>query len=208
MLTLDDKGILIVMSGPSGAGKGTLCAALREKLPLALSVSATTRNPREGEIDGVNYFFLTKEDFQEKINNNGFIEWAEVYGNYYGTPKSYVEEMLNAGKNVMLEIDTQGAANVKQNMPGAVSIFIMPPSYRELERRLRGRGTEAEEQIQKRLSCAIDEINTMSAYDYVIINDDIENAVDAIIAIITAERCRTNRNVTMPKVFVSEKECD
>ncbi len=208
MVTLDNKGVLIVMSGPSGAGKGTLCAALKEKLPMALSISATTRQPRDGEVDGVNYFFLSKDAFEEKIKNDGFIEWAEVYGNYYGTPKAYVEEMLGSGKNVMLEIDTQGAANVKKNMPDAVLIFIMPPSYKELESRLRGRGTEQEEQIQKRLSCAIDEINAMSCYDYVIINDDIDKAVNDIVAIVTTQRFNVNRNLNMPSIFAAEKECD
>lgn len=208
MVTLDNKGVLIVMSGPSGAGKGTLCAALKEKLPMALSISATTRQPRDGEVDGVNYFFLSKDAFEEKIKNDGFIEWAEVYGNYYGTPKAYVEEMLGSGKNVMLEIDTQGAANVKKNMPDAVLIFIMPPSYKELESRLRGRGTEQEEQIQKRLSCAIDEINAMSGYDYVIINDDIDKAVNDIVAIVTTQRFNVNRNLNMPSIFAAEKECD
>ena len=208
MLTHDTKGILLVMSGPSGAGKGTLCAHLREQIPVALSNSATTRAPRKGEQEGVNYFFMTQDEFKQKIQEDGFIEWAKVYDNYYGTPRKYVEDMLDAGQNVMLEIDPQGAKSVKLRIPDAVLVFIMPPSYKELERRIRGRGTETEEQIEKRLSCAVGEINTLAAYDYVIINADIQAAVDNLKAIIAAERCKVSRNTSLPSTFILEKDSE
>ena len=204
----DQKGVLIVMSGPSGAGKGTLCAHLREQISMELSISATTRQPRPGEVEGKNYFFLTREEFKKKIHEDGFIEWAEVYGNYYGTPRKYVEDMLLDGKNVMLEIDPQGAKSVKLSIPDAVLVFIMPPSYKELERRIRGRGTETEEQMTRRLSCAVSEINTLAAYDYVIINDDIDVAVENLKSIISAERCKVARNATLPRKFILEKDCE
>ncbi len=208
MLTHDHRGVLLVMSGPSGAGKGTLCAHLREQISVALSISATTRAPRAGEKEGVNYFFLSEEEFKQKIKEDGFIEWAKVYDNYYGTPRKYVEEMLEAGKNVMLEIDPQGAKSVKLRIPDAVLVFIMPPSYKELERRIRGRGTETEEQIEKRLSCAVGEINTLAAYDYVIINADIQEAVNNLKAIIAAERCKVSRNTSLPTTFILEKDSE
>lgn len=208
MLTHDTKGILLVMSGPSGAGKGTLCAHLREQIPVALSISATTRAPRKGEQEGVNYFFMTQDEFKQKIQEDGFIEWAKVYDNYYGTPRKYVEDMLDAGQNVMLEIDPQGAKSVKLRIPDAVLVFIMPPSYKELERRIRGRGTETEEQIEKRLSCAVGEINTLAAYDYVIINADIQAAVDNLKAIIAAERCKVSRNTSLSSTFILEKDSE
>lgn len=208
MLTHNSKGLLVVMSGPSGAGKGTLCAHLRQQIPLALSISATTRSPREGEKEGVNYFFLTKEAFKQKIADDGFIEWAKVYDNYYGTPRDYVERMLDEGRDVMLEIDPQGAKSVKLCIPDAVLVFVMPPSFKELERRIRGRGTETKEQIEKRLSCAVGEINTLAAYDYVIINDDIDIAVDNLKAIIAAERCSVSRNTGIPKTFILEKDSE
>ena len=204
-----DRGILIVISGPSGAGKGTICKALLEKRDdLYLSVSATTREPRKGEVHGVNYYFKTKEEFIEKVKENDFLEWAEVYGNFYGTPRKYVEEQLAAGKNVMLEIDPQGAKSVKLTMPDAVLVFVMPPSYKELERRIRGRATETEEQIVKRLSCAVSEINTLAAYDYVIINDDIDVAVESLKSIIEAERCKVSRNTSLPSTFILEKDSE
>ncbi len=208
MLTHDKKGILLVMSGPSGAGKGTLCAHLRQQIPVALSVSATTRAPRKGEQEGVNYFFMTQEAFKQKIQEDGFIEWARVYDNYYGTPRKYVEDLLASGQDVMLEIDPQGAKSVKLRNPDAVLVFIMPPSYKELERRIRGRGTETEEQIEKRLSCAVGEINTLAAYDYVIINADIQTAVDNLKAILEAERCKVSRNTSIPTTFIVDKESE
>lgn len=206
MLEHKKEGILIVMSGPSGAGKGTLCKCLREQISVEYSISATTRSPRSGEIEGVNYFFLDRSEFEQRIKEDGFIEWAEVYGNYYGTPKEYVEHMLMLGQDVMLEIDPQGAKAVKKQMPDAVLVFIMPPSFNELENRIRGRGTENEEQIITRLSCAINEINTLDAYDYVIVNDNIDDAVKDLRAIINAEKCHVSRNKAISEQFVLEKE--
>ena len=194
MTKINKKGILIVISGPSGAGKGTICEALLDKHDdLYLSVSATTREPRKGEIHGVNYYFLTKEEFEQKISENDFLEWAEVHGNYYGTPKSNVDEMLNAGKNVILEIDIQGALKIKENSEDGVFIFILPPSMEELKKRIINRGSETQESLMRRFSSAYQEINYISKYNYGVINDTVENAVQKVENIICAERCRVDR---------------
>lgn len=206
MLTHKKEGILIVLSGPSGAGKGTLCNHLRKQINLEYSISATTREPRPGETDGVDYFFMTREEFRNKISADGFLEWAEVYGNYYGTPIDYINKMIEAGHDVMVEIDPQGAKQVKLKNSKAVLVFIMPPSYDELEKRIRGRGTETEEQITRRLGGALSEINTLTAYDYVIVNDDIAEAVWDLRTIINAEKCRVERNSKIPKQFRDAKE--
>jgi guanylate kinase len=185
------QGVLLVISGPSGTGKGTVCGRLRERLPhLAYSVSATTRAPRAGERDGVNYFFLTKEEFQSRIERGEFLEWAEVYGNYYGTPRSYVERMLSSGRDVLLEIDTQGAMQVKANYPAGVFVFLLPPTLEELGRRITCRGTEIEEERRRRLSAARNEIAQIRNYDYLVINDTVQEAVAKIEAILVAERAR------------------
>ena len=188
------KGLLVVVSGPSGAGKGTICQALLEKTPLAYSVSATTRKPRAGEVDGVNYHFLSVEAFEEMIEKDGLLEWAKVYDNYYGTPLKKVEEKLAAGEDILLEIDTQGAMKVREKFPEGVYIFILPPSLAELERRLRGRDTETEDVLQKRLAAAIDEIEAGKCYKYVVTNDEVDGAVDAVCAILAAERRLVARN--------------
>lgn len=206
MLGHKKEGLLLVMSGPSGAGKGTLCAKLREEIELNYSISATTRAPRTGEVDGVNYFFMTKEEFQKKIETGGFLEWAEVYDNYYGTPIDYIKEVTQAGKDVMVEIDPQGAKQVKLKMPEAVLIFIMPPSFKELEKRIRGRATEKEAEIRKRLGNAINEIKTLSVYDYVIVNDDLLEAVHDLRSIINSEKCKVMRNRKLPEEFNRDKE--
>ncbi|MDS0524950.1 guanylate kinase [Clostridium sp. SHJSY1] len=191
---MNKKGVLIVISGPSGAGKGTICKALLEKHEnLYLSVSATTREPRNGEIHGVNYYFLTKDEFRKKIESNDFLEWAEVYGNYYGTPKSNVEEMLNEGKNVILEIDIQGALRVKENCEDGVFIFILPPSMEELKQRIINRGSETPESLMRRFASAYQEINYISKYNYGVINDKVEDAVKKIENILAAEECRVDR---------------
>ena len=180
----NNKGLLIVISGPSGAGKGTICKALLEKRDdLFISVSATTRSPRAGEVDGVNYHFLTKEDFISKVESNDFLEYAEVHGNMYGTPKFKVEEMLAEGKNVILEIDIQGA----------LFIFILPPSMEELKQRIIKRGSETEESLMTRFKNAYQEINYVSKYNYAVVNDEVDTAVNKIEGIIAAEKCRVDR---------------
>ena len=188
------KGLLVVVSGPSGAGKGTICQALLEKTPFAYSVSATTRKPRAGEVDGESYYFLSVEAFEEMIEKDELLEWAKVYDNYYGTPLKKVEEKLAAGEDILLEIDTQGAMKVREKFPEGVYIFILPPSLAELERRIRGRDTETEEVLQKRLAAAIDEIEAGKCYKYVVTNDEVDGAVDAVCAILAAERRLVSRN--------------
>ena len=171
-------GKLFVISGSSGVGKGTVIKEFLKKHPdFKLSVSCTTRTPREGEVDGINYFFLTRDEFKQCIERDEFLEWAEFSGNMYGTQKAYVERKLNEGKNLILEIDTQGALKVKSIMPEAQLIFILPPSVEELEARLRGRHTETEEAIQKRLETVKSEMKNAEHFDYKIVNDSIENAV-------------------------------
>ena len=172
------KGNLYIIAGCSGVGKGTLLKLFLERNPnIKLSISATTRTPRDGETDGVNYFFISKEDFKKSVENDEFLEWAEFSGNFYGTKKSFVEKTLAKGIDLILEIEVQGAKQVKEKMPEATSIFIMPPSLEELETRLRGRHTENEEAIQKRLHQVNREIEAGSHFDYKIVNDKIEQAL-------------------------------
>ena len=173
------KGTLFVFSGPSGVGKGTLNAKLFAEFgdQIAFSVSATTRAPREGEIDGKHYFFISRQEFENRIANNDFLEYAQFAGNCYGTPKSYVLSLLEQGKNVLLEIEVQGAMQVMERMPECVSIFVLPPSFEELERRLRGRGTESEEKVRARLETARGEIAYAPRYQYQIVNgEDVDAA--------------------------------
>ena len=172
---------LYVISGSSGVGKGTVIKEFLNKHPdFKLSISCTTRSKREGEVDGVNYFFLSQEEFKNCIDNNEFLEWAEFSGNHYGTKKAFVEKCLSRGENLILEIDTKGALNVKKIMPEAHLIFIAPPSIEELEARLRGRHTETEEAIQKRLASIKSEIENSKHYDFIVVNDTVENAVKQI----------------------------
>jgi len=201
-----DKGNLIVISGPSGTGKGTVCKQLlEEKREIAYSVSATTRKPREGEVDGINYYFLAKNDFEKMIQAQELLEWAEVYGNYYGTPLKKIKEKLAEGKDVLLEIDTQGAMNVKKKFPKGVYIYIVPPSLTELSRRIRGRGTDSQDSIMKRLKAASAEIKIGKSYEYVVVNDTVANAVRQIAAIVIAEHCKTERNLTLLRELEQEK---
>lgn len=188
------RGLLIIISGPSGAGKGTICKSFMERNEnVALSVSATTRSPRTGEVEGFNYYFMSKEKFKEKIASNDFLEYAEVYDNYYGTPKSNVEEILESGKDVILEIDIQGALKVKENTEEGVFIFVLPPSMEELKQRIINRGSETQESLMKRFKSAYKEINYISKYNYAVVNDEVENAVQKLEAIISAEKCRVDR---------------
>lgn len=177
------RGVLFVFSGPSGVGKGTLKAKLFEEFAdrIAYSVSATTRGPREGEVDGKDYFFISRQEFERRVKTNEFLEHAEFAGNCYGTPRAYVEKLLDSGMNVVLEIDVQGALQVMKSMPECVSVFILPPSFEELEHRLRGRGTETEEKVRERLETAKRELPYAPQYDYQIVNGgDIEAAYQSL----------------------------
>lgn len=188
------KGLLIVVTGPSAVGKGTICRALLAEAPhIRFSVSYTTRPIRPGETDGVEYFFLSKEEFLKRIEAGELLEWAEVYGHYYGTPRSYVEEVTNQGHDVILDIDRVGARAVREHYPGAVSVFVIPPSLEALRERIAARGTESPEAVERRLSEAPQWIREGLTYDYVIVNDDLTRAVQQLKAIILAEKARTVR---------------
>ncbi|MBR6711744.1 MAG: guanylate kinase [Selenomonadaceae bacterium] len=189
------RGLLIVVSGASGTGKGTVCKKILADLPeVAYSISATTRKPRPGEIDGKEYYFLSVDEFKAWIAEEKFLEYAEVYGNFYGTPLNKIEERLNRGEDILLEIDVQGALNVKRKCPDGVYIFLLPPSLEELKSRIEGRGTENPESLSRRLKNAVAEIKIGLEYDYVVVNDTIDNAAEQIKAILTAERLKVARN--------------
>ena len=193
------RGTLLVLSGPSGTGKGTVCGVVRDHLGDAVrySISATTRKPRTGEEHGREYFFFSKEEFEALRDQNGFLEWAQVYDNYYDTPRAFVEEVLASGKDCILEIDPQGALQVREATDEAVLVFIAPPSLEELRNRLTGRGTESAQEVEKRLSCAESELGYRDKYDYIIINDDVETAAAKMEAILLAEKCRSARNMDL-----------
>ncbi len=185
---MSKKGLLIVLSGPSGCGKGTVLKRVLEKSPnTVISVSATTRLPREGEMEGKHYFFCTRAEFEQKSAEDACLEYAEDSGNYYGTPKAWVEEHRDMGQNVVLEIEVQGGKQIIERCPDAVSVFLTSPSMEELERRLRGRGTETEEKIRARLERAVWELTQVDAYRYLIVNDEVEKAADRLIDIIELE---------------------
>lgn len=189
-----NKGTLFVVTGPSGAGKGTVLSRVFEQIDkLHFSVSATTRAPREGEVDGVNYHFMTKEQFEDLIEQDRFLEHAQYVGNYYGTPMAPVEKKLGHGIDVLLEIEVQGALKVMEKCPDAVSVFIAPPSLDELACRLRGRGTETEETVSKRLNTATWECGQMSKYQYIVVNDVVDTAVEKLCSIILATRCKSEK---------------
>ena len=190
------KGLLIVISGASGTGKGTVCKELlaREQ-GVAYSVSATSRAPREGEMDGREYYFRTREEFEAMIAAGAFLEYADVYGNYYGTPLAPIEERRAAGEDILLEIDTQGALNVMERCPDGTFIFLLPPSLEELRRRITGRGTETEESLARRLAAARDEIRLGKRYRYAVLNDAVEAATERIQTILAAERLRADMDL-------------
>ena len=185
---MSQKGLLVVISGPSGVGKGTVCNEITKLSDKAkISISKTTRKPRRGEVDGINYYFDTKENFENLIKNDALLEWAEFCGNYYGTPKAEVERLLGSGFNVILEIEVQGAMKVKRKCKDGVFIFVMPPSEEELEKRLRGRGTETDEAVSNRLKRALEEIKLAKEYDYHVINYEPLQAAKEILDIIEKE---------------------
>ncbi|USS92461.1 guanylate kinase [Fructobacillus americanaquae] len=192
---MTQRGLLIVLSGPSGVGKGTVRKAIFEDdgVDFRYSISATTRKPRVGEVDGQDYFFVSRDEFEEKIQAGDMLEYAEYVGNYYGTPRSFIDETLASGKDVFLEIDVQGALQVKTKMPEGVYIFLTPPDIKNLRTRLEGRGTDSPEVIDQRVEAAKDELKKMINYNYAVENDIVELAVDRIKAIITAERLKVNR---------------
>ena len=190
------RGLLIVVSGASGTGKGTVCKKILADMPeVAYSISATTRAPRPGETDGKEYYFISRDEFKAWIAEGKFLEFADVYGNFYGTPLNKIEERLNRGEDILLEIDVQGALNVKRKCPDGIYIFLLPPSLEELKRRIEGRGTETAESLQRRLDNAIAEIKIGREYNYVVVNDTVDNAVAQIKAILVAERCKVERNL-------------
>ena len=196
-MKLNNRGLLIVLSGPSGVGKGTVRKALfnLEGHNLVYSVSMTTRKPRDGEVDGSDYFFVSRDEFEERIQNGKMLEYAEFVGNYYGTPMDEVEKQLEEGNEVVLEIEVQGALQVREKMTDAVFIFIAPPSMDALYRRLKKRGTEPEEIIQERIEKAKRELGVAYKYDYIVVNDDVDNAANRIMAIIRAEHAKTERTI-------------
>ena len=204
MIKQKKQGQLIVVSGPSGSGKDTIVGkVLEDDKNVWLSVSATSRKPRKGEEEGVNYFFLEKEEFEKKIEENYFLEYAEYAGNYYGTPKEKIVEKLDKGYDVILVIEIQGAKKIKELVPEALFIFIMPPSEKELLKRLSNRKTEDKEKILERFNIAYKEMNEVTKYNYVVVNDQLEDAVEKVEAIIKAEKCRVDR---IEEVLVANKE--
>lgn len=190
------RGLLFVISGPSGVGKGTIVKQLLERQPtLKLSVSVTTRQPRPGEVEGVNYYFRSPEEFQRMLEAGELLEYAQFVNGFYGTPRRFVEEQLDAGHDVVLEIDIKGAIQVKERLPNGVYVFVLPPTMEELEQRLVRRQTEAADAMRQRLQVALDELNYLPLYDYQIVNDELETAVNKVQAIIASEHCRVMRNL-------------
>lgn len=199
------KGQLIVLSGPSGVGKGTVCTAIRScNSEIVYSVSATTRLPRDGEQEGINYFYKSQSQFRDMMNNDELLEWAEYVGNYYGTPRSFVNETINKGKDIILEIEVQGALQVKERFPQGVFIFLLPPSLEELKSRITNRGTESEETIKDRMNVAVEELKLLEQYDYAVVNDTISSACSKIQAIITAEHCKRERMLPQVQKWIAE----
>ena len=202
---MQGTGLLLVVSGPSGAGKSTVCERLKQKhSDMALSISATTRAPRHTECEGVNYYFKTDEQFDEMIRSDELLEYAQIYGNRYGTPSFYVNEQVSQGRDVLLEIEMQGALQVKGKRPDGVFIFVVPPDMYELRERIIGRGSETPETLRERFFSAYTELQYWDHYDYIVVNDDLESAVGRIEAIMAAERCRAERNKEMYKKLLHQ----
>lgn len=206
MIKTKKRGQLYVISGPSGCGKDTIVNSLLKKNKnLWLSISCTSRAPRGSEKDGVEYFFLSEEEFEKEIENDGFLEYAKYAENYYGTPKKSIEEHLNNGEDVILVIEIQGALKIKNLLPETLFIFILPPSMKELKRRLEGRGTEDKEKIDKRFLRAYEEINEVGKYNYVVVNDEVKNAVEKVNAILISEKCRVDRIIELDVDNIEEE---
>ncbi len=202
---MQGEGLKLILSGPSGSGKGTIVKELIKDDQFIVSISATTRKPREGEEHGTHYFFKSKEDFEEMIAQKALLEYACFCDNYYGTPKAFIDQAVEEGKDVILEIEVQGALQVKKVYPDAIFIFIMPPTFEELKSRLIGRGTETEEVINQRLQRAIQELELYKEYDYIVVNDDLDVAVQEVIAIAQAEKARSHRYKNYIEEMLSHK---
>ena len=200
-----EKGILVVISGPSGAGKDTIIneGIKKEEINAGVSISMTSRPLRGNEVNGKDYFFVTNEEFEDNIRKGNFLEYAKYNGNYYGTPKNKIEEYLNKGIDVILEIEIQGALQIKELIKDALFIFIMPPSMEELKRRLINRGTDSSEKILSRFKTAYQEINEVTKYNYVVVNDDLDQAVNKVVSILISEKCRVDR---IEEVFLNNSE--
>lgn len=204
MIKTKKQGLLIVLSGPSGSGKNTVCDMAKEVMPnIWESVSMTSRKPRKGEVDGKDYYFVSEEEFEKNIEDGKMLEHAKFAGNYYGTPRESVQKQLDAGKDVLLVIEIQGALQIKEKIPQALFVFLLPPSMKELKRRLRMRKTETEEKLMERFETAYKEINELSKYNYVIVNDKADEAARKLEAIISAEKCRVDR---IEEVFLDTDE--
>ncbi len=204
MIKTKKQGLLIVLSGPSGSGKNTICDELKkENTNIWESISMTSRKPRKGEVDGVSYYFVSAEEFEKNIKEDKMLEYAKFAGNYYGTPRRSVQEHLDKGEDVILVIEIQGALQIKKKLPQALFVFLLPPSMKELKRRLVDRNTESEEKVMERFETAYREINELSKYNYVIVNDEVKEAAAKLGAIIKAERCRVDR---IEEVFLDTSE--